>query len=287
MTLGVLASGRLGYTVLRQLVSDYMLNFVMTDAQSLNIQRFCNEKGIDCFVGNPRNRKSVNFIEDKVIDVLVSINYLFIIERDLIELPNKIAFNIHGSLLPKYRGRTPHVWAIINNEKTTGITAHIIDEGCDTGDILEQIQVPIESEDTGATMLDKFETLYPTLIGQVLAKIENNQIDRIPQKEHLATYFGKRTPEDGQIDWNWQRERIRNWVRAQAAPYPGAFSWHDGQKIIIDDVVLDNHGFNWHMPNGLILTIKPLRVKTPNGVLHLTRTRLLNVDSLSKGFFLK
>lgn len=287
MTLGVLASGRLGYAVLRQLAPDYTLNFVMTDVKSVDIQRFCDEEGIDCFVGNPRKGKCVNFIKDKVIDVLVSVNYLFIIDLDLIELPQKVAFNIHGSMLPRYRGRTPHVWAIINNEKVTGITAHIIDENCDTGAILEQVQVSIDDEDTGASILDRFETLYPTLINQVLSKIEHNEITRTPQQEHLATYFGKRTPEDGQINWNWQRERIRNWVRAQAAPYPGAFSWHDGEKIILDEVALDDYGFNWQMPNGLILTKNPLRVKTPNGALRLTRTRLMNSDALSEGVILK
>ncbi len=287
MTLGILASGRLGHAVLKQLASYYTLNFVMTDAGSLEIQSFCHEEGIGCFVGNPRQGKCAHFIEGKIIDVLVSVNYLFVIEQDLIELPKKIAFNIHGSLLPKYRGRTPHIWAIINNEKTTGITAHIIDAGCDTGAIIEQIQVPIESKDTGATMLDKFEALYPTLVNQVLSKIKHDQISLTPQKEHLATYFGKRTPEDGQIDWNWQRERIGNWVRAQAPPYPGAFSWHDGEKFIIAEVELDDFGFNWKMPNGLILTTNPLRIKTSNGVLRLTKTKLLNLDALSEGIILK
>lgn len=287
MKLGILASGQLGYIVLRQLAPNYDLSFVMTDAKSPNIKGFCEEEKIECFIGNPRKGKCANFIKDKDIDVLISVNYLFIIEYDLIELPQKMAFNIHGSLLPKYRGRTPHVWAIINNEKVTGITAHVIDEGCDTGDVLEQVEVPIESEDTGAAILNKFEALYPTLINQVLTGIEQNQFTCTPQQGHLATYFGKRTPEDGQIDWNWQRERIRNWVRAQAAPYPGAFSWYDGKKIIIDEVVFDDYGFKQQMPNGTVLTSNPLRVKTPNGVLRLTKIRLLNSDVLSEGIILK
>jgi len=287
LRLGVLASGQLGHSVLKQLVSDYKFIFVMTDEGSIDIRKFCDEGGIECFVGNPRKGKCTDFIENKHIDVLMSVNYLFIIERDLIELPKKIAFNVHGSLLPKYRGRTPHVWAIINNEKVTGISAHVIDEDCDTGDILEQVKVVIEDYDTGASILNKFEDKYPTIIKTVLSNIQEQQVSRMPQEKYLATYFGKRTPEDGQIDWNWQRERIRNWVRAQAAPYPGAFSWYGNKKVIIDEVVFDEFGFKQKMENGLILTVDPLRVKTPNGVLKVTKTRLKNENSLYEGVIFK
>src|SRR5690606_33504394 len=100
--------------------------------------------------------------------------YLFIIDKKIIDLATSIAFNIHGSLLPKYRGRTPHVWSIINNEKFTGITAHIIDEGCDTGDIIEQVKIKISKSDTGASLLEKYNLLYLPLIRSVLEKIQTN-----------------------------------------------------------------------------------------------------------------
>ena len=93
------------------------------------------------------------------------------------------------------------------------------------------------------------------------------------QDESLATYFGKRTPEDGEINWNWQKERIMNWVRAQAYPYPGAFTWLYDQKVIIDRVDEDNFGFQQIMQNGMILTDNPIRVKTPNGVLRIIELR--------------
>lgn len=286
MTLGVLASGHLGHKVLRQLVVDKTVRFVMTDRNSTDIQFFCENQKIPCFIGNPRRGNCSNFLKDKTIDVLVSVNYLFIIEKDLIDLPSKLTFNVHGSLLPKYRGRTPHVWAIINNETATGVTAHIIDEDCDTGDIIQQIQVPIEDSDTGATVLNKFERLYPKLIANVLKRVEDNQIICLPQKAELATFFGKRTPDDGLIDWNWQRERIRNWVRAQAYPYPGAFTWDGSSKLIIDEVIFDEYGFDYRTPNGQVLTPNPLRVKVPNGVLRVTNIRDPNT-SCKEGTILK
>jgi methionyl-tRNA formyltransferase len=184
-----------------------------------------------------------------------------------------MAFNIHGSLLPKYRGRTPHVWSIINNEKLTGITAHLIDVGCDTGDIIEQCQIKIKSNDTGASILKKFENKYYDLVESVLSKIITNQLVTVPQDNSKATYFGKRTPVDGLIDWAWHRERIYNWVRAQAFPYPGAFTYYLSNKVIIDWIELDDYGFDSTIPNGTIVSKDPIRVKTPNGLVKIIKVR--------------
>lgn len=281
LILGILASGRLGCSILRQLHQQHSISFVMTDKHSSDIREFCEMNSIDCFVGNPRSGKSASFVTGRSIDVLVSVNYLFLIEQDLINIPKKLAFNIHGSLLPKYRGRTPHVWAIINNESITGITAHLIEKACDAGDIIAQVQVPIEREDTGAIILGKFEVLYPKIINDVLEKIQGDKLIRRPQEDELASYFGKRTPDDGKINWSWQRERVRNWVRAQAYPYPGAFSFHGDEKIVIDEVIFDDFGFDSEMPDGLVLTVSPLRIKTPNGVLRLTKIRDCNAKFIA------
>ncbi len=108
----------------------------------------------------------------------------------------------------------------------------------------------------------------------VLDNIEKGNIILKHQNDSFATYFGKRTPEDGQINWNWQKERIYNWVRAQSFPYPGAFTMLKGQKIVVDKISYSEYGFNSNMPNGLILKNKPLiLVKTPNGVVELTKIR--------------
>lgn len=273
MRLGLLVSGGLGAEILIKIGEIHDIVFVFTDRLSSEIQDYANLHSIPIFVGNPRNEKTSTFIKDKSIDVLVSVNYLYIIDNQLIDLPSKFAINIHGSLLPKYRGRTPHVWAIINNESETGITAHVIDEGCDTGPILEQIQVSIESEDTGNLILEKYKKLYFPILKDVLTKIESGSYQLTQQDDSLATYFGKRTPEDGQINWNWQRERIRNWVRAQAFPYPGAFSYLQGKKLIIDELVFAERGFHFDQPNGQIISVNPILVKTPNGVVQLKQVR--------------
>ncbi len=279
MKIGLLISGRLGLTLLNYIIDKYIIDFVMTDNKSDDIINKCKTEKIDIFIGNPRNGKCSSFISKREIDILASINYLFLIERELIELPKVLAFNIHGSLLPKYRGRTPHVWAIINNEIETGITAHIINKECDKGEIIEQIKIDIDGNDTGADILNRFESLYIPLFDSVIKNICNNTLKIKTQNENNATYFGKRTPEDGLINWSWQKERIRNWVRAQANPYPGAFTFYNNQKVVIDKIVFSDKGFSDNMPNGLIIDINQnIYVKTPNGVVELVDVRTKNIN---------
>ena len=280
MTLGILSSGNLGFDTLKKILSktDFQVKFIATDYKSETIIRLASEHNIPCFKGNPRNGRAYNFIKKIEVDVIISINYLFLIEEDLINHPNKLIFNIHGSLLPKYRGRTPHVWAIINGEKETGITAHIIDQNCDTGDILKQIRIPIEHDDTGGVILEKYAKQYFPIIKSVISDIRFGKIKPIKQISTEASYFGKRTPEDGLIDWNSSSEDIRNWVRAQAFPYPGAFTYYNEDKIIIDKVSKVDY-LDEDVPFGKIVSIKPeIIVKSKNGFLKLDEIRTKNYN---------
>lgn len=275
MRIAVIASGELGFYVLKQIHGLMAIEFVMTDKNSDLIEEFCVKNEIPVFIGNPRNKLSKIFYSRHKIDVLISVNYLFLIDKNLIDHPKLFCFNIHGSLLPKYRGRTPHIWSIINNEKITGITAHIIDEGCDTGDILEQIQIDIEEEDTGAMILLKYKERYFELITSVLMKIQSGTLKPKQQFNEYATVFGKRSPKDGIINWDWQKERIKNWVRAQAHPYPGAFTFFKKNNLTIDRVSFSNYGFDNKIHNGTILTIVDGKaiVKTSNGAIVLEEVR--------------
>ncbi|WP_375239614.1 methionyl-tRNA formyltransferase [Aurantibacter sp.] len=274
MKLGILSSGNLGKDTLEKIILNFNVVFVLTDSNSQGILSLCKKNKIPYFKGNPRNGIGYDFMKKIEVDIIVSINYLFLIEKDIIQHSKQLSFNIHGSLLPKYRGRTPHVWSIINNEKVTGITAHVIDEGCDTGDIISQIKIPINKIETGAEILNKFKLEYYNLILGVFKKLNSGKLELIKQDEQLATYFGKRTPADGQINWDWQSERIRNWVRAQSYPYPGAFTFFKGEKIIIDEVKVSDFGFKDQIVNGTVLsTNKNIVVKTSNKALELTKLR--------------
>lgn len=286
LTVGVLCSGGLGLNTLSQIVEDYPVKFILTDSCSTSIIDFAVQNKIPFYAGNPRKGKGYSFIKNINVDVIASINYLFLIDEDIISHSNKLTFNTHGSLLPKYRGRTPHVWAIINDEKKAGITAHIIDKGCDTGKIIHQIEVPINYEDTGAILLEKYTNEYYPLVKKVFKDVLTNQLNLVTQNEKQATYFGKRTPKDGEINWNWTKENIRNWVRAQAKPYPGAFTYYEGQKIIIDKISITPIKAKKENLNGEIVQTKPhILVKTSNGLVSLDILRNENsIFSVGKRF---
>lgn len=276
LTVCLLASGSLGFTLLEYLShkNDVTLHSVFTDKKSDGIISFCKENNLPCFAGNPRGGATTEFrnsLKNRP-NIILSINYLFLIEDDLISYPKKYAVNVHGSLLPKYRGRTPHVWAIINNEKQTGITAHLITHECDRGGIIAQKVIPIESDDTGGSLLEKYKENYPLLIDDVLIKIRADTVDAIEQDESKATYYPKRTPDDGEIDFNWQRERIFNWVRAMAPPeYPGAFFYDNGMKVIVSRCEFSEIGYSLDCVNGTILYKKNSEyfIKAQNGVVLL------------------
>ena len=274
MKIGVLASGSLGRYTFEKILLKFEVVFVLTDANSFDILTLCRKNKIPCFKGNPRKGKGYNFIKNIQVDIIISVNYLFLIDNDIIDHSKQLTFNIHGSLLPKYRGRTPHVWAIINNEKETGITAHVIDQGCDTGDIIQQNKIAIEKNDTGNDLLEKFKQEYFRIIKEVIIKVMLNKLHLVKQDEGLATYFGVRKPEDGRINWDWQKERIVNWVRALAKPYPGAYSYINDKKLIIDDVGIISTGYSFDIENGTILASAPnIVVKTTNGALEIKKLR--------------
>jgi methionyl-tRNA formyltransferase len=278
MRVAFLVSGGLGETVLNHFIHKLNIPFVLTDKNSKGIIDLCENHRIPFYAGNPRDKNIDNFIMGLECDFIASINYLFLIERKIISIAKDLCFNIHGSLLPKYRGRTPHVWAIINGEKQTGISAHIINEGCDTGAIIKQIIVNIDAEDTGWDILEKYKKLYVPIVEDILESHKENALEFVDQDESKATFFGKRTSNDGRIDWNWSVDRIINWVRAQSYPYPGAYTFYNKEKIIIDKVAYSDHGFHFEMQNGTILSTSPLVVKCITGAIELVNLRTLNTD---------
>lgn len=217
----------------------YQIRYVMTHRENKkhSVDTFSQNMGIEYSYLDAR--KNVEKISEqlKIIkpDFLISVNYRYILPKEIYNLAD-FAINIHGSLLPKYRGRTPHVWSIINGEKESGITCHMIEETVDTGEIISQIVIPIEKDDTGYSLLKKFEANYPTILVDSIDKLLNeNQLDK--QDENLASYYGKRTPDMGYIDFRKTASEVIDFVRAQSEPYPGAYYYLiDGRKIIINKI---------------------------------------------------
>lgn len=188
-----------------------------------SVLHLAEKQGLPIFTGNPRKSMDLATMPSRHLDLIVCVNYRYILPRDIYKTSKLGAMNIHGSLLPAYRGRTPNTWAIINGETETGVTAHIIDEGVDTGRILCQEPVPVSLNDTGHSLSLKLTAVYPRIVREAIHKIQDEAFTPIPQDESKATVFPKRTPSDGRIDWTWSAKRVFDWVRAQTAPYPGAF----------------------------------------------------------------
>ena len=157
-------------------------------------------------------------------DFLFSFYYRRMLKAPLLALPARGAFNLHGSLLPKYRGRAPVNWAVLHGERETGATLHAMTVKPDAGDIVAQIAVPILPDDTAREVFDKVTVAAEIALDGVLPALVAGTAPRRPQDATHVSYFGGRRPEDGVIDWTRDAATIHNLVRAVAPPYPGAFT---------------------------------------------------------------
>jgi methionyl-tRNA formyltransferase len=141
------------------------------------------------------------------------------------------ALNMHGSLLPAYRGRAPVNWAVIRGETRTGATLHYMTEKPDAGDIVDQEAVPILPDDTAFDVFMKVAVVAEIVLWRSLPALIAGRAPREPQATEHASYFGRRRPEDGWIDWAWSANRIHDLVRGVAPPYPGAFAMVGARKL--------------------------------------------------------
>jgi len=166
-------------------------------------------------------------------DAFLSCYFRQILGPALLAIPPRGAYNMHGSLLPKFRGRAPVNWVLVKGETVTGVTLHHMTEKPDRGDIVGQRAVPITDEDTALTLHGKCAAAAGDLIREVWPRIEEGTAPRIPQDPAQASYFGRRRPEDGRIDWSLSARECFNLVRAVTHPYPGAFTTAGDRKLFV------------------------------------------------------
>jgi methionyl-tRNA formyltransferase len=173
-------------------------------------------------------------------DFLFSFYYRSMLKGAMLALAPKGALNMHGSLLPKYRGRVPVNWAIIHGETETGATLHYMIDKADSGDVVAQQAVPILPDDTGKEVFDKVTVAAELALSGTLPALLAGNAPRIRQDPGASTYYGGRKPEDGTIDWSKSALAIHNLVRAVAPPYPGAFTLLAGRQArVLRTRVLD------------------------------------------------
>lgn len=156
-------------------------------------------------------------------DFLFSFYYRQMLKAELLHIPRRGSYNMHGSLLPKYRGRVPVNWAVIKGERETGATLHEMVIKPDAGGILAQQAVPILPDDTAFEVFNKVTLAAEMALDRVLPDLLAGRAVAVPQDLTLGGYFGGRKPEDGRLDWTQPAQDVHNLIRAVAPPYPGAF----------------------------------------------------------------
>jgi methionyl-tRNA formyltransferase len=208
-------------------------------------------------------------------DIIFSFYYRTMIKEEILNIPRLGAFNMHGSLLPKYRGRVPINWAVLHGEKETGVTLHHMVKRADAGDIVDQEPVPILPDDTAQDVFNKAVRAARLVLERQLDALLKGTAPRRKQDEAQATSFGGRTPEDGRIDWTQSAEKIYNLIRAVTHPYPGAFTDVGGRRLLIW----------WAQPltesggtPGQVLSADPLRVAAGSGSVELINSEWEGMD---------
>jgi methionyl-tRNA formyltransferase len=173
----------------------------------------------------------VPHLRDVDPDVIVATNWRTWIPPEIFTLPRLGTLNVHDSLLPAYAGFSPLIWALINGEDQVGVTAHMMDEELDAGDIVLQRAVPVGPTDTATDLFNSTLELFGPITVDGLALIAAGRTDWARQDRSKASFFHKRSIEDSRIDWTWPAEDIERLVRAQSDPYPNAFTHHRGERI--------------------------------------------------------
>lgn len=205
-------------------------------------------------------------------DFLFSFYYRDIIRRPILDIPTRGCLNLHGSLLPKYRGRAPVNWVLVNGERETGVTLHYMTEKADAGDIVCQRRVAISHDDTALELNGKLVQVASEMLDRYLPLLRAGKAPRQPQNHGEASYFGRRRPADGLIDWQKSSREINNLIRAVTHPYPGAFTYR-GQKKLIFWKALPIENPSVVKPAGTVLSTSPLVIACGQGALEVKVAR--------------
>ncbi|GGQ63104.1 methionyl-tRNA formyltransferase [Couchioplanes azureus] len=210
--------------------SDHAYEKIWNDS----VADLAQEHGVPVLIRNrPDDEELMSALKEAAPDVIVATNWRTWIPPQIFNLPTRGTLNVHDSLLPAYAGFSPLIWALINGEKEVGVTAHMMNDELDAGDIVLQRAVPVGPADTATDLFHKTLELFGPITVDGLALIASGRTDWVKQDRSKASFFHKRSTEDIRIDWNWPAEDLERLVRAQSAPYPSAFTYHRGQQLDI------------------------------------------------------
>jgi methionyl-tRNA formyltransferase len=199
-----------------------------------SVAALCQERGIPCIQPGANDLLELLSQFKKIApDYIFSFYYRHLLASDILAVARIAALNMHGSLLPKYRGRAPVNWAILHGETETGASLHIMEAKPDAGDIVGQVAVPIDPDEDATAVFAKVSNAAIQVMQTALPELLQGHVPRTPNVLANGSYFGGRKPEDGRIQWSQDALQVHNLIRAVAPPYPGAFTDWQGTQMVI------------------------------------------------------
>lgn len=233
-----------------------------------SVARIAAEHGIPVYAPNDVNHPLwVDRIKSAQPDVIFSFYYRHLLCDEILNSATVGAFNLHGSLLPHYRGRAPLNWVLVKGETETGVTLHRMVSRADAGAIVAQHRVAIAPEETALTLHHKLTQASTDLLNDILPVIKTGHFPQVEQDHSQASIFGRRTAQDGCIDWHASAQDINNLVRAVTDPWPGAFGYVGGSKFIVWKARVRDE--LQPAKAGTVLSVSPLVIATGAGALEI------------------
>ncbi|AIQ46799.1 methionyl-tRNA formyltransferase [Paenibacillus sp. FSL R7-0273] len=234
-----------------------------------------------------RRPEAVAELAEYAPDLIVTAAYGQILPKSVLDLPPNGCVNVHGSLLPKYRGGAPIQRCIINGEKVTGVTLMYMAEGLDTGDMISRVEVPIGDEDTAGDLFEKLSTAGRDLLQAEMPRLAEGRVDAVKQDDNEATYAPNLSRDDERIDWTAGSRDIYNRIRG-LVPFSGAFTLWNGEtfKVWAAAKPSDNQQPASRAP-GTVLAVneRGVEVSTGDGSLLLTSVQPAGKKAMSAGDF--
>ena len=234
-----------------------------------------------------RDPEFVELLKGMDPDVIVVVAFGQLLPKAILDIPKYGCVNVHASLLPKYRGAAPIQWAVIDGEEVSGVTTMLMDEGLDTGDMLEKAEIVLDEKETGGSLFDKLSALGGELILSTLEKMENGTITRTPQGDSTTSYAKMLKKTMGEIDWHMEAVKIERLIRG-LNPWPSAYTSLKGKtvKIWSADVVAGESTGN---PGRVTVTKDKLLVECGENFLSITELQLegkkrMEVDAFLRGY---
>lgn len=196
-----------------------------------SVEELAREHGIPVHLTERADTETIDLVKRAEPDVIVVNSWYTWMPPELYTMPTHGTLNLHDSLLPKFTGFSPVLWALISGASEFGLTVHRMDEQLDTGDILVQHSLPIGPRATGTELVLAGMELIPGAVHEALEALASGTAQWRPQDKAARTYFHKRSDRDSRIDWSWSAVDLERFVRALSAPYPRAFSHYRGERI--------------------------------------------------------